>query len=288
MRFIKFTRRISVARLLTVGDETMRKTTGTALAFALGLTIASSALAQSEPSDPAAAQPQAAPPAAPAASQEYLKYKGIGSQAELEERRARIAKKREEMRERRDRRMAQQIERLKERANKLRSQAASKTNELDKDSLEREAQRLDQKVGVMQERQQRFAQNAQLARATGDRPSANKLDPTLSREQRAKIRKAQMRRRWGQVLGRDDVTQELKVHAERAARLRRIRALAKDGNKDDLVQRSNRLLALEQQRHLKKMQSFEKDETGSTPAAPNEPAAVQAPAQPAPTGEESK
>jgi hypothetical protein len=36
------------------------------------------------------------------------------------------------------------------------------------------------------------------------------------------------------------------------------------------------------------MQSFEKEETGSTPAAPNEPAAVQAPAQPAPAGEESK
>lgn len=266
----------------------MRKTTRTALAFALGLGIAGSALAQSEASDPVKAEP-AAPTPAPAGSLEYQKFKGIGSQAELEERRARIAKKRDEMRERRDRRMAQQIERLKERANKLRSQAAGKSNELDKDSLEREAQRLDQKVSVMQERQERFTQNAQLARATGDRPpSSNKLDPTLSREQRAKIRKAQMRRRWGQVLGRDEVTQELKVHAERAAKLRRIRTLAKDSNKDDLVQRSNKLLALEQQRHLKKMQSFEKDEAGATPTAPNEPAAVQAPAQPAPAGEETK
>jgi len=259
----------------------MRKRTRTALAFALGLGIASTAFAQSEPADPAS-EP-AAP--APTASQEYLKYKGISSQAELEERRARIAKKREEMRERRDRRMAQQIDKLKERANKLRADAASKSNELDKDSLEREAQRLEQKVNVMRERQQRFAENAQLARATGDRPaSQSKLDPSLTREQRAKIRKAQMRRRWAQVLGREEVTQELKVHAERAARLRRIRALAKESNKEDLVLRSNKLLALEQQRHLKKMQSFEKDESGSTPAAPNEPAAV----QPAPASEENK
>jgi len=275
----------------------MRKTSVTALAFALGLGIASSALAQSETADPAAPSPAAPSPAAPApaASQEYLKYKGISSQAELEERRARIAKKREDMRERRERRMSLQIDKLKERANKLRSEASRKTNELDKDSLEREAQRLEQKIGVMQERQQRFAENAQLARASGDRPqSANKLDPTLSREQRAKIRKAQMRRRWGQLLGRDEVTAELKVHAERAAKLRRIRALSKEGGKDDLVQRSNKLLALEQQRHLKKMQSFEKEESGATPAAPgnpaapNEPAAVQAPAQPAPAREESK
>jgi hypothetical protein len=279
MRFIKITRGISVARHLKVGDEIMRKTPCLALAIALGLSVASSALAQSEPSDPPAA---AAPAAAPGGSQEYLKYKGISSQAELEEKRARIAKKREEMRERRDRRMNEQIARLKERANKLRSEAASKSNEIDKDSLEREAQRLDQKAGIMQERAKRFTDNARLAAATGDRP-ASKLDATLSRDQRAKIRKAQMRRRWGQLLGRDDVTQELKTHAERTAKLRRIRALAKEANQDELVQRSNKLLAKEQQRHLKHMQAFEKEESGgAAAAAPNEPAAVQAaPGQPA-------
>jgi hypothetical protein len=317
MRFIKKRRRNSVPRHLKVGDETMRKRTSLALAFALGTGFAGSALAQSEPAASQAGQAPAALSPAASGSQEYLKYKGIRSQAELIEKRARLEKKRVELRERRERRMQEQIGKLRERASKLRNEASRKTNELDKDSLEREAQRLEQKATAMQDRAQRVADNQRLAAASGDRPGlGNKLDPSLSRDQRGKIRKAQMRRRWGQLLGRSDVTEELKVHAERAAKLRRIRALAKEASQDELVQRSNRLLAKEQQRHLKRMQGFEKEESGASapgdpsepaapnaaapdpaapnppapnPPAPNEPAAVQAPASPAaPANEGSK
>lgn len=240
----------------------MLKTTRLAMGLALGLSAAPPALAQSEP----------AQEAAPAAQEEYKKYKGIRSQAELEEKRARLEKKRAEMRERRERRMKQQVEKLRQRAERLRRDAAKKDNPIDRDTLEAQAKRIEEKAMTMEERQRRFREASVQARAAvASDGETSGPGATLTREQRSKIRKAQVRRRWGQILGRPEVTEELRTHALRTARLRRVRALAKEQNETELVKRANQVIAKEQQRHLTLMQKFEK---GEAAPAPNEPASL--------------
>jgi hypothetical protein len=247
----------------------MLKTTRLALMLGLGVGLAGQAFAQGEPPPEAPAQePSATRQSDP---NEYKRYPGIKSQAELEERRAKLDKKRVELQERRAARLELQLKRMRDRAAQLRNEASSKTNELDREELERRAQRIETKATEMEARRQRGAALAKERQKMGDTSG-----PRLGREQRTKMRKAQLRRRWGQLLLRPDVIGELRTHAQRTARLKRIRDLARETNHDDIAQRSNALLAKEQQRHLKKMQAFERPEAAETgsAAAPNQPAAV--------------
>src|SRR5688572_6773128 len=139
-RFIKIEGRISVARHLRVGDEIMLKTTRFALMVGLGVGLATQAFAQAE--DPFAVAPADEPPAAKKSDpDEYKRFPGVKSQAELEERRAKLEEKRARLQQRRAERLQKQLTRMRERAVELRNQAASKTNELDREELNRRAQR---------------------------------------------------------------------------------------------------------------------------------------------------
>ncbi len=101
--------------------------------------------------------------------------------------------------------------------------------------------------------------------ATGDAKDAlkarwKKLRET--RKERRQERRAKIKEKWGEdVLKRPAVRAELKIHARRVARLNRIRALAKADGKDAVVERVDKILAKENSRHDKHMETL-KSKTG--------------------------
>jgi hypothetical protein len=76
--------------------------------------------------------------------------------------------------------------------------------------------------------------------------------------------------------------QELRRHAERVARLERIKSLAETAKDTDVAERATKLLAKENARHDKWMEKLAANPGGGTPAAaPGAPGAPGAPAAPA-------
>lgn len=73
------------------------------------------------------------------------------------------------------------------------------------------------------------------------------LDRT--REERRKATVTRLRERWGSLVDSEAARQELKTHAERVARLSRIRALAEDKKKLSMIEAVDGLVTKEELRH---------------------------------------
>ena len=132
-------------------------------------------------------------------------------------------------------------------------------------SYEEQAQRLEEQANKMEDR----AKNLTVADVTtapgGDRAGA-------SRKKRHQVRRIQLNRRWGDTLKYPEAIAELKLHAERAAKLKRIRTLALKKSKDDpIAERASKLLAQEVARHELHMKELQAKSVaasvGSTPGA---------------------
>jgi hypothetical protein len=80
---------------------------------------------------------------------------------------------------------------------------------------------------------------------------------------------AEMRAKWGEILKKPGVKEEMRLHARRLARLRRMEKLAADAKKDALVKRANAAEEREKARHQKKMDELKAQPApaGSAPAA---------------------
>lgn len=70
-----------------------------------------------------------------------------------------------------------------------------------------------------------------------------------TRPTRKKETAERMRRRWGELLGRPQASEELKTHARRIAYLQRIRTLADAAKKNKLVEQVDELITEEDRRH---------------------------------------
>jgi hypothetical protein len=73
------------------------------------------------------------------------------------------------------------------------------------------------------------------------------------RQERRKARREEIRQRWGDLAQRPEARAELRVHARRMARLHRIRALAQQAGKTEVVERADKLIAKERERHQRAM-----------------------------------
>ncbi len=180
-------------------------------------------------------------------------------------------KKAERLAKRRDR-LLKSAERLRQRAAELRKKAASGETppanpnaKRPPKSYEEQAKKFEDQAKRMEERSKNLeAEDA----ARADRPERS---PEQIRQRRHKIRRAQLNRRWGETLRNPDAIAELRMHAERTARLKRIRTLAQARGKDDpLAQRAGELLKKEEERHEKRM----KDIQGDAPAGKVAPASA--------------
>ena len=140
----------------------------------------------------------------------------------------------EKLAKRRDR-LQQGATRLRERAAEMRKKAAA--GETPKSapnakrpprSFEEQAQRLEEQAAKMEERSKTLTAADVAGGPGGDRTAS-------TRKKRHQVRRIQLNRRWGDTLKDPEAINELKVHAERAAKLKRIRTLALKKSKDDPV-----------------------------------------------------
>jgi chromosome segregation ATPase len=74
-----------------------------------------------------------------------------------------------------------------------------------------------------------------------------------TRKERRKERREAIKEKYGDVLDKPAVRAELRLHAWRMARLKRIRAVATSEDKKDTVARVDKLMEKEKQRHQKRM-----------------------------------
>ena len=75
-----------------------------------------------------------------------------------------------------------------------------------------------------------------------------------TRKDRREAHKREVSQRWGAVLKVPEAAAELKVSARRMARLTRARAVAVEAGKTDLVERADKLIARENERHTSAME----------------------------------
>jgi hypothetical protein len=104
-----------------------------------------------------------------------------------------------------------------------------------------------------------------------------KLRETMA--ERRKHHQSELKARWGAALAMPAVREELQHHARRMARLNRAMLLAQTEltkDKDKVVERIDKLIDKEQERHERAMERFKS--MPSTPAASAGPAASAAPA----------
>jgi hypothetical protein len=239
-------------------------------ALTLGLFSAlcvNAGLAFADPEDEA--DDDKAPAATPGSSEARREARGASRTDESPE--ERLAKRKE--------RLEQGAKRLRERAEEMRKKAAAGETPATSPNAKRpprsyaeQAQRLDEQAAKMEERSKNLT-TADSAPG-GDRAAS-------SRQRRHQVRRIQLNRRWGDTLKDPDAIAELKLHAERAAKLKRIRAVATKKSKDDpAVERSTKLLAKEVARHEQRMKELQAKSVAASVA--NEPASAPAAAPEAP------
>jgi hypothetical protein len=140
-------------------------------------------------------------------------------------------------------------------------------------SLEDQARRFEEQAEKMEQR----------AKTLSESPPGAERNPELARQRRHQLRRSHLNRRWGAATLRDpEAVAELKVHAERVARLKRIRSLAMQKSasaKDDpTAKRAKELLTKEEERHEQHMKVIQGRvaPAGAAAPAPAEPAAAPA------------
>jgi hypothetical protein len=175
-----------------------------------------------------------------------------------EDRATKLAKRKE--------RLEQGAARLRQRAEELRKKAASgeappADGRRNRRTPEEQAQRLEEQAKKMEERAKNLGNEDRAGSTRATR------DPGEARERRQKIRKTSLNRRWGTLLQKPEVIEEFKVHAERTARLKRIRSLCLEKGKDDpQAKRAAELLGKEEERHVRRMKEIQAQSKADDPA----------------------
>jgi hypothetical protein len=187
-------------------------------------------------------------------------------------------------------RLEQGAQRLRERAEELRKRIANgETVEPAAPNSKRPPRSLEEQAARFEEQAKRMDERAKNIESTG---GGAERSPELARQRRHQLRKSHINRHWGGATLRDAEAQaELKLHAERVAKLKRIRSLAMDKSKDDpLAKRAKDLIAKEEERHETHMKAIQaRVAPAIAAAAAAAPAGVTTPASTAPApAEESK
>lgn len=227
-----------------------RRAASLGLSAALGVTAAGPVFAQA--ANKATPAPAPAAKAAPNAPTEPPPATA-GEPAESNDPAERLAKRRE--------RLEQGAKRLRERAEQLRAQAGkppSDPKHAVRDPIV-QAQKLDEQAKKMEERAQAMTLEDVAERS-----------PEAARENRHKMRRAHINRRWGAPTLQDpEAMAELKVHAERIAKLKRIQFLARAKSKDDpAIARVKTLINREDDRYEQHMKAIQaRVAPSATPAA---------------------
>ncbi len=111
-----------------------------------------------------------------------------------------------------------------------------------------------------------------------------------TRKARRDAHRKELKAKWGPLAERAPMLAELKRHAWRMARLKRMQGLAEELDKPELLARVNKLIEQEQARHAERMEQLKKTAPGNADKAaadapkPAEPAAAPAKVDPPKAG----
>ena len=186
----------------------------------------------------------------------------------------------EERLARRRERMEQGAKRLRERAAEVRKRiAAGETAPPQPPNSKRPPRSLQEQAERYEKQAERMETRAKNLTADSVGSGAER-SPEYARQRRHQLRRSHLNRRWGGPTLRDpEAVEELKVHAERVARLKRIRRLAMDQSKDNpLAKRAKDLLSKEDDRHEERMKTIQARVAPAAAAAGDAPRATTAPA----------
>jgi hypothetical protein len=140
----------------------------------------------------------------------------------------------------------------------------------------REARREAREAGaeVLEAGKERREARREAARAWRDKVRARLAEMKTSREQRRNTRREALRKRWGKALEAPPATQEMRRHAWRVARLTQARVVAEELGNADAVARIDRLMAMEKERHEKRMTAAAAEPMAASSPAPAQPSGV--------------
>lgn len=196
---------------------------------------------------PAEAQSTRAPQAAVPSKGAAKKRSGAKRKANSAEARARIA------------------ERRKLRIEALKREAAEAEKEAD--SLGRRArvkgvsaervQELRRSEETLRKRAERARKNVARMEAGTPPPAQRHAQLKAARKRLQASQRARLKRQWGKTLEYPRARQEIRKHAERVAKLMRIRALATDAGDGGAITRCDALLSKEGRRHRHFMDAFD-------------------------------
>lgn len=153
-------------------------------------------------------------------------------------------------------RLEQGAKRLRERAAEMRKKAAAGETPRAAPNAKRPPRTYEEQAQRLEEQANKMEERAKNLDANDPPPGTDRAKG--SRERRHRVRRIQLNRRWGDTLKDPEAIAELKLHAERTAKLKRIRNLALKRSKDDpTAERANQLLATEVARHEKHMKELQ-------------------------------
>lgn len=76
------------------------------------------------------------------------------------------------------------------------------------------------------------------------------------RQERREARRAELKKLWGDLVDKPVVRAELRIHAQRLARLHRVRFLAEANGNKAALERADKAIARENERHQKRMDAL--------------------------------
>ena len=191
-------------------------------------------------------------------------------------------KRSQEREKKRRARLDKAAKKLEERAAELRKQVAA--GEVPKQSLRPGAppaskERMLQQADQLETQAKKVRMRAEGRVPTGSSPASKGRGAGEMRGRAQKARRSHLRKRWGETLRLPEARQELRAHAQRVAKLKRIRSLAQRKKDNATSRKATMLLAKEQSRHESHMKELQA--RGATAASPSGASQQPSAAQPA-------
>jgi hypothetical protein len=181
------------------------------------------------------------------------KQKGMSDEEKLEKRRERLERA---------------AIKLRERAKAMREQAAAGGKDDGKGNTPEKLRERADKFEAQAKRMDERAKNVSADPTAGDPDRDRSRSPQSGRDRLRKVRRAQLRRRWGKVLDNEAALAELKTHARRTARLKQIRKIARKAKQEPVSDRAAKLLAQEKKRHEERMRAIQATIPGAADEKP--------------------
>jgi hypothetical protein len=125
-----------------------------------------------------------------------------------------------------------------------------KKEEKKEEKAEKKADKAEEKADKKDEKADKKDEKAD---EKADKKDANAEERQAKRQERRKERRAKIKEKWGDLVKRPEVQNELKKHARRLARLNRLLALAVEAKKDDKKKKIEELIEKENKRHETRM-----------------------------------